>query len=63
MRQDAVLVELAGLKQLAYDKRTKIVSCSPSATGEEVNKFLEAERRMFAGGHVSILRALFYAFL
>ncbi|KAI1424064.1 FAD-binding domain-containing protein [Xylaria sp. FL1777] len=51
VRHDAVLVELAGLRHMAYDERTKVVSCSPSATGEQLNDFLKAEGRMFAGGH------------
>ncbi|KAH8162390.1 hypothetical protein CIB48_g5853 [Xylaria polymorpha] len=32
-------------------RRTKIVSCSPSATGEMLNGFLRGQGRMFAGGH------------
>ncbi|KAI0876745.1 FAD binding domain protein [Hypoxylon argillaceum] len=51
VRQDAVLVDLGGLRHMAYDERTKIVSCSPSATGEQVNRLLREEGRMFAGGH------------
>ncbi|KAI0439679.1 FAD-binding domain-containing protein [Xylaria telfairii] len=51
VRHDAVLVDLAGLRDLKYDSRTKIVSCSPSATGEMLNGFLGGEGRMFAGGH------------
>lgn len=53
VRRDAVLVDLGGLRHMAYDARTGVVSCSPSVTGEQLNSFLEAEgrRRMFAGGH------------
>ncbi|TGJ88186.1 hypothetical protein E0Z10_g597 [Xylaria hypoxylon] len=51
VRQDAILVDLAELQHMAYDKKTKIVSCSPSATGEQLNDFLKVEGRMFAGGH------------
>ncbi|KAI0541975.1 FAD-binding domain-containing protein [Xylaria digitata] len=51
VRQDAILVDLAGLQHMKYDKETKIVSCSPSATGEQLNDFLKGEGRMFAGGH------------
>ncbi|KAJ3555665.1 hypothetical protein NPX13_g10311 [Xylaria arbuscula] len=36
---------------MVYDPRTRIVSCSPSATGEQVNGFLGAQGRFFAGGH------------
>ncbi|KAI1129380.1 FAD binding domain protein [Nemania abortiva] len=51
VRQDAVLVDLGNMRHMEYDKRTRIVSCSPSATGEMVNEFLRGEGRMFAGGH------------
>ncbi|GAW22000.1 hypothetical protein ANO14919_115320 [Xylariales sp. No.14919] len=51
VRRDAVLVDLAGLRHMTYDKKTRIVSCSPSATGEQLNDFLRGEGRMFAGGH------------
>lgn len=51
VRQDAVLVDLGGLRRMAYDERTKVVSCSPSTTGEQLNRFLGAYGRMFAGGH------------
>ncbi|KAI0405101.1 FAD-binding domain-containing protein [Xylaria palmicola] len=51
VRQDAILVDLGGLQHMAYDEGTRIVSCSPSATGEQVNRFLEPKGRMFAGGH------------
>lgn len=51
VRHDAVLVDLEGLRELKYDSRTKIVSCSPSATGEMLNGFLRGQGRMFAGGH------------
>ncbi|KAI1741408.1 FAD-binding domain-containing protein [Xylaria scruposa] len=51
VRQDAVLVDLADLGYVDYDTRRKIVLCSPSITGEVLNKALEGEGRMFAGGH------------
>ncbi|KAI0433727.1 FAD-binding domain-containing protein [Xylaria sp. FL1042] len=51
VRRDAVLLDLAGLRHLGYDDRARIVSCSPSATGEMVNTFLAGKGRMFAGGH------------
>ncbi|KAI3335547.1 FAD-binding domain-containing protein [Ustulina deusta] len=51
VRHDAVLVDLSGLRHIAYDERTRVVSCSPSTTGEQLNDFLKAEGRMFAGGH------------
>lgn len=36
---------------LEYDGRTRVVSCPPSATGRQVNGFLEGQGRWFAGGH------------
>ncbi|KAI0112419.1 FAD binding domain protein [Nemania sp. FL0031] len=51
VRQDAVLVDLGEMRRMEYDRQTKIVTCSPSATGEQVNDFLKGEGRMFAGGH------------
>jgi FAD/FMN-containing dehydrogenase len=51
VRQDAILVDLGNLRHMRYDGRTKVVSCSPSVTGEELNNFLKAECRMFPGGH------------
>ncbi|KAI3321194.1 FAD-binding domain-containing protein [Xylariaceae sp. AK1471] len=51
VRQDAILIDLGNLRHMTYDERTKVVSCSPSVTGEELNNFLKAEGRMFAGGH------------
>lgn len=51
VRRDAVLVDLAGLGNVAYDEGSKVVACSPSVTGERLNRFLEVRGRMFAGGH------------
>lgn len=51
VRLDAVLLDLKGLRDLRYDEGTGVVVCAPALTGEEVNGFLEAWGRMFAGGH------------
>ncbi|KAI1327393.1 FAD-binding domain-containing protein [Xylariaceae sp. FL0255] len=51
VRDDAILLDLGGLKDLAYDAETKIVSCGAGLTGEQVNDFLRGHGRMFAGGH------------
>ncbi|KAH9907509.1 FAD-binding domain-containing protein [Xylariomycetidae sp. FL2044] len=51
VRRDAVLIDLGELKHVAYDRDTKIATCSPSTTGEQLNEFLEGEGRLFAGGH------------
>jgi len=53
VRHDAVLIDLKNFRHVAYDERTKIVTCSPSLTGEELNTFLANVDggRMFAGAH------------
>ncbi|KAJ4423862.1 hypothetical protein N0V82_001446 [Gnomoniopsis sp. IMI 355080] len=62
VRDDAVLIDLGALPGgkhaadgaatgIEYDKRTRIVSAPPSATGRMVNGFLQPLGRMFAGGH------------
>ncbi|KAI1496680.1 hypothetical protein F5X99DRAFT_424347 [Biscogniauxia marginata] len=62
VRQDAVLIDLEGLKGsrgndddgsggVSYDDGTKIVSCPPSTIGRDLNGFLSKKGRMFAGGH------------
>ena len=65
VRHDALLIDLGGLdavddaatatpvqqQRFAYDKETEIVSCSPGATGWQLNEFLAQEARFFAGGH------------
>ncbi|KAI0973276.1 FAD binding domain protein [Xylaria arbuscula] len=51
VRRDAVLLDLGGLEHMAFDEGTGVVVCSPSATGEMLNRFLSTEGRMFAGGH------------
>ena len=49
--EDAVLIDLGGLKEISYDERSRIASCSPSTTGKELNEFLGEKSRFFAGGH------------
>lgn len=51
VRDDAILIDLGELKELNYDNRTKIVSCSPSITGRVLNGFLNPRERSFPGGH------------
>ncbi|KAI0594721.1 hypothetical protein F4775DRAFT_606014 [Biscogniauxia sp. FL1348] len=59
VRQDAVLIDLEGLKGggddglggVSYDDATKIVSCPPSTIGRDLNRFLNQKGRMFPGGH------------
>lgn len=51
VRDDAILLDLAGLRDLEYDDHTQIVTCSPSHTGRETNTFLAEKGRMFPGGH------------
>ncbi|KAI1078087.1 FAD-binding domain-containing protein [Whalleya microplaca] len=51
VRHDALLIDLGNLRDISYDHRTKIVSCSPSTTGRVLNDFLGTKGRIFAGGH------------
>jgi FAD/FMN-containing dehydrogenase len=51
VRDDAILLDLAWLRDLEYDDQTKVVTCSPSRTGRETNNFLAEKGRMFPGGH------------
>ncbi|KAJ9132172.1 FAD binding domain protein [Pleurostoma richardsiae] len=57
VRDDAVLVDLAGLDGagggtgVTYEEGTGVVACPPGATGRELNEELGRWGRMFAGGH------------
>lgn len=51
LRDDTLLVDLGGLKELAYDAATGIVSASPAIQGgHELNSFLAEQGRFFATG-------------
>ncbi|KAF2083824.1 FAD/FMN-containing dehydrogenase [Saccharata proteae CBS 121410] len=51
VRDEAILLDLGGLKKMLYDEETGVASVSPSMTGRELNRFLATKGRMFAGGH------------
>jgi len=52
VRQDALLIDLGGLRELCYDEGTGIVSASPGTQGgAELAPYLDARGRFFPGGH------------
>jgi FAD/FMN-containing dehydrogenase len=52
VRQDALVLDMAGLKEMAYDESTGIAVASPAVQGGlELDPFLAARGRFFAGGH------------
>lgn len=51
VRDDALLIDLAGLHEIVLDTSTLIVQVSPSVTGGELNEFLDKHGLMFHGGH------------
>ena len=52
VRDDAILLDLSALREMALDLRTGIVSASPSIkSGEDLDPFLERHGLMFCGGH------------
>jgi FAD/FMN-containing dehydrogenase len=52
VRDDALLIDLGLMRELAYDDATGIATASPAVRGgEELAPFLEARGRSFPGGH------------
>jgi len=52
VRDDALVLDLAGLQELDYDPQTGIATASPAVKGGEVlGPFLEERGRFFVGGH------------
>ncbi|ALV38308.1 FAD-binding oxidoreductase [Streptomyces sp. CdTB01] len=52
VRKDALLIDLGGFRELAYDPDTRIVSATPSVKGgDELNPYLAEFGRFFNGGH------------
>ncbi|MFF1257404.1 FAD-binding oxidoreductase [Streptomyces sp. NPDC058321] len=52
LRSDALLIDLGGLRELAYDETTGIVTATPSVQGgDELNPYLAEFGRFFNGGH------------
>jgi FAD/FMN-containing dehydrogenase len=51
VRDDSLLIDLAGLHEISLDTNTSIVQVSPAVTGEELNAVLAEHSLMFNGGH------------
>ncbi|WP_328471157.1 FAD-binding protein [Actinoplanes sp. NBC_00393] len=52
IRDDALVIDLGGLREMSYDTASEIVSVSPAVQGGlELAPFLEKQGRFFVGGH------------
>ena len=51
LRDNAILVDLGNYHEMNLDEKTGTVQVSPSTTSGDLNAFLLAKGRMFAGGH------------
>ncbi|MDH6513750.1 FAD/FMN-containing dehydrogenase [Streptomyces sp. SAI-135] len=52
VRGDALLIDLGGFREMAYDPDTRIATATPSVKGgDELNPFLGGFGRFFNGGH------------
>ncbi|MER7184543.1 FAD-binding oxidoreductase [Streptomyces hyaluromycini] len=52
VRRDALLIDLGGFREMAYDEATGIVTATPSVQGgDELNPYLGEFGRFFNGGH------------
>ncbi|PNS21217.1 hypothetical protein CAC42_3555 [Sphaceloma murrayae] len=51
VRDNAILIDLGGMKHISLDERNEIVTVSPSTTGSMLNAYLSKRDLMFAGGH------------
>ncbi len=52
IRDDALVLDLAGLREIAYDEATGVVTASPAVRGGmELAPFLAERDRFFVGGH------------
>ncbi|MBW8794496.1 MAG: FAD-binding oxidoreductase [Streptomyces sp.] len=52
VRRDALLIDLGGCREMAYDETTGIVTATPSVKGgDELNPYLAGFGRFFNGGH------------
>jgi FAD/FMN-containing dehydrogenase len=52
LRDDALLIDLGGLRELGYDPATGIATASPATEGgAELTPFLTTHGRVFTGGH------------
>jgi FAD/FMN-containing dehydrogenase len=52
VRDDALLIDLGGLREMTYDAETGIATVSPAVQGgNEFSPFLTSHGRLFTGGH------------
>lgn len=52
VRDDALLIDLGGLREMTYDAETHVATASPAVRGgTDLAPFLDARGRMFPGGH------------
>ncbi|WP_046727772.1 FAD-binding oxidoreductase [Streptomyces humi] len=52
VRREALLIDLGGFREMAYDETTGIVTATPSVKGgDELNPYLGGFGRFFNGGH------------
>jgi FAD/FMN-containing dehydrogenase len=51
VRDDALLIDLGGMREISLDTDTSIVRVSPAVTGGELNSLLAEHELMFRGGH------------
>ncbi|MCW2982887.1 MAG: linked oxidase protein [Conexibacter sp.] len=52
VRDDALLIDLGALREIAYDAATEVATANPAVRGgTELDPFLERHGRMFPGGH------------
>jgi FAD/FMN-containing dehydrogenase len=52
LRDDALLIDLAGMREMAFDPATDIATASPAIKGgAELTPFLAGHGRVFTGGH------------
>lgn len=52
VRNEALLIDLGALKEIAYDETSGIASAGPAVKGgDELSPFLESRGRFFGGGH------------
>lgn len=52
VRDDALVIDLGGLREMTYDAATGIATASPAVRGgAELSPYLEQQGRFFPGGH------------
>ncbi|KIW58735.1 hypothetical protein PV05_03232 [Exophiala xenobiotica] len=51
VRDDAILIDLGGYHFMSLNENDRVVTVSPSSTGNVLNGYLNAKGLMFAGGH------------